>query len=122
MKNVNIMVVGVGGQGTLLTSRIIGKTALNNGYDVKLSEVHGMAQRGGGKVCGAVWDRGMAYLRRFRGETAVFRYAERAYAEGAPGNLFLASVDHGTDRRRCGIADRAGTSESTPQIKYGKDR
>ena len=43
----DIMVVGVGGQGTLLTSRIIGKTALNAGYDVKLSEVHGMAQRGG---------------------------------------------------------------------------
>ena len=46
----NIMVVGVGGQGTLLTSRIIGKTALNQGYDVQLSEVHGMAQRGGSVV------------------------------------------------------------------------
>ena len=46
----NIMVVGVGGQGTLLTSRIIGKTALEKGYDVKLSEVHGMAQRGGSVV------------------------------------------------------------------------
>ena len=46
----NIMVVGVGGQGTLLTSRIIGKTALSAGYDVKLSEVHGMAQRGGSVV------------------------------------------------------------------------
>lgn len=50
MDNLNIMVVGVGGQGTLLTSRIIGKTALNAGYDVKLSEVHGMAQRGGSVV------------------------------------------------------------------------
>ena len=50
MKNLNIMVVGVGGQGTLLTSRIIGKTALAAGYDVKLSEVHGMAQRGGSVV------------------------------------------------------------------------
>ena len=46
----NIMVVGVGGQGTLLTSRIIGKTALNEGWDVKMSEVHGMAQRGGSVV------------------------------------------------------------------------
>ena len=46
----NIMVVGVGGQGTLLTSRIIGKCALAAGYDVKLSEVHGMAQRGGSVV------------------------------------------------------------------------
>ena len=43
----NIMIVGVGGQGTLLTSRIIGKVALNAGCDVKISEVHGMAQRGG---------------------------------------------------------------------------
>lgn len=50
MKNVSIMVVGVGGQGTLLTSRIIGKTALKAGFDVKLSEVHGMAQRGGSVV------------------------------------------------------------------------
>ena len=46
----NIMIVGVGGQGTLLTSRIIGKTALVAGYDVKISEVHGMAQRGGSVV------------------------------------------------------------------------
>ena len=46
----NIMIVGVGGQGTLLTSRIIGKAALSQGYDVKISEVHGMAQRGGSVV------------------------------------------------------------------------
>ena len=46
----NIMIVGVGGQGTLLTSRIIGKAALSCGYDVKISEVHGMAQRGGSVV------------------------------------------------------------------------
>ncbi len=46
----NIMIVGVGGQGTLLTSRIIGKAALEAGLDVKISEVHGMAQRGGSVV------------------------------------------------------------------------
>ena len=50
MKAFNVLIVGVGGQGTLLTSRIIGKTALNNGLDVKMSEVHGMAQRGGSVV------------------------------------------------------------------------
>lgn len=44
------MIVGVGGQGTLLTSRIIGKAALASGLDVKISEVHGMAQRGGSVV------------------------------------------------------------------------
>lgn len=46
----NVMIVGVGGQGTLLTSRIIGKAALEQGNDVKISEVHGMAQRGGSVV------------------------------------------------------------------------
>ncbi|MBE6651040.1 MAG: indolepyruvate oxidoreductase subunit beta [Ruminococcaceae bacterium] len=46
----NIMIVGVGGQGTLLASRILGNTVINEGYDVKLSEVHGMSQRGGSVV------------------------------------------------------------------------
>lgn len=50
MNNLNIMIVGVGGQGTLLASRILGNGALNMGYDVKVSEVHGMAQRGGSVV------------------------------------------------------------------------
>lgn len=50
MSTKNIMIVGVGGQGTLLTSRILGKLAIEAGYDVKLSEVHGMAQRGGSVV------------------------------------------------------------------------
>ena len=42
-----IMIVGVGGQGTLLASRVIGNTVTAEGYDVKVSEVHGMSQRGG---------------------------------------------------------------------------
>ena len=50
MDSKNIMIVGVGGQGTMLTSRILGKLAVGAGYDVKLSEVHGMAQRGGSVV------------------------------------------------------------------------
>lgn len=50
METKNIMIVGVGGQGTLLTSRILGGVILNGGYEVKLSEVHGMAQRGGSVV------------------------------------------------------------------------
>ena len=50
METKNILIVGVGGQGTLLTSRILGNIALNKGYDVKLSEVHGMSQRGGSVV------------------------------------------------------------------------
>lgn len=50
METKNIMIVGVGGQGTLLTSRILGGLNMQAGYDVKLSEVHGMAQRGGSVV------------------------------------------------------------------------
>ena len=48
--NTNILIVGVGGQGTLLASVLLGNLALKYGYDVKLSEVHGMAQRGGSVV------------------------------------------------------------------------
>ena len=46
----NIMIVGVGGQGTLLASRILGAAAQSKDLDVKLSEVHGMSQRGGSVV------------------------------------------------------------------------
>ncbi len=46
----NIMIVGVGRQGTLLASRILGKVAIKEGHDVKVSEVHGMSQRGGSVV------------------------------------------------------------------------
>lgn len=46
----NVMIVGVGGQGSLLASKLLGKLLLNEGYDVKVSEVHGMSQRGGSVV------------------------------------------------------------------------
>lgn len=48
--NKSIMIVGVGGQGTLLASRILGNVAIKQGFDVKVSEVHGMSQRGGSVV------------------------------------------------------------------------
>ena len=50
METKNIMIVGVGGQGTLLASKLLGRILLENGYDVKVSEVHGMSQRGGSVV------------------------------------------------------------------------
>lgn len=46
----DIIIVGVGGQGTLLASKIIGNIAMKNQLDVKVSEVHGMAQRGGSVI------------------------------------------------------------------------
>jgi len=50
MKTQNIMIVGVGGQGSLLASKLLGRLLMNEGYDVKVSEVHGMSQRGGSVV------------------------------------------------------------------------
>lgn len=49
-KTINIALVGVGGQGTLLASEVISRAAMLAGFDVKKSEVHGMAQRGGSVV------------------------------------------------------------------------
>ena len=69
MKTTNIMIVGVGGQGSLLASKLLGRLLLDAGYDVKVSEVHGMSQRGGSvvtyvrygdKVCSPVIDKGEA--------------------------------------------------------------
>ena len=50
METKNIMIVGVGGQGSLLASKLLGQLLLSKGYDIKVSEVHGMSQRGGSVV------------------------------------------------------------------------
>ena len=50
METKNIIIVGVGGQGSLLASKILGDLLLRQGYDVKVSEVHGMSQRGGSVI------------------------------------------------------------------------
>ncbi len=50
MNSINILIVGVGGQGTLLASKLMGKIFIDSGLDVKVSEVHGMSQRGGSVV------------------------------------------------------------------------
>ena len=69
MKTKNIMIVGVGGQGSLLASKLLGRLLLSRGYDVKVSEVHGMSQRGGSvvtyvrfgeRVCSPIIDEGEA--------------------------------------------------------------
>ena len=69
METKNIMIVGVGGQGSLLASKLLGHLLMSQGYDVKVSEVHGMSQRGGSvvtyvrygdKVYSPVIDRGEA--------------------------------------------------------------
>lgn len=64
----NVMIVGVGGQGTLLASRIIGNVAIKAGFDVKVSEVHGMSQRGGSVVTYVKYDEKVYSPLIFEGE------------------------------------------------------
>ena len=67
----NIMIVGVGGQGSLLASRIIGNAVLLKNYDVKVSEVHGMSQRGGSVVTYVKYGESVASPVICRGEADV---------------------------------------------------
>lgn len=79
----SIMIVGVGGQGTLLASRILGNMLVSEGYDVKVSEVHGMSQRGGSvvtyvkfgdKVSSPIIDKGGADIILAFEELEAYRY------------------------------------------------
>lgn len=79
----SIMIVGVGGQGTLLASRILGNLFIKKGYDVKISEVHGMSQRGGSvvtyvkygeKVQSPIIDKGEADIILAFEELEAYRY------------------------------------------------
>lgn len=87
----NIMIVGVGGQGSLLASKLLGYLLLTEGYDVKVSEVHGMSQRGGSvvtyvrfgdKVYSPIIDRGQADVIVSFEKLEAARYLEYLKAEG----------------------------------------
>ena len=87
----NIMIVGVGGQGTLLTARVIGNAALSCGYQVKMSEVHGMAQRGGSvvtyvrfskNVCEPIVEEGCADMLIAFEKLEAYRYAHYLKKDG----------------------------------------
>lgn len=87
----NIMIVGVGGQGSLLASKLLGHLLLTEGYDVKVSEVHGMSQRGGSvvtyvrfgeKVYSPIIDKGQAdFIVSFENLEAA-RYLEYLKSDG----------------------------------------
>ena len=76
METKNIMIVGVGGQGSLLASRILGAAAMASGYDVKVSEVHGMSQRGGSVVTYVRYGEGVASPVICEGEADVILSCE----------------------------------------------
>lgn len=91
MSTKNIMIVGVGGQGSLLASKLLGHLLLTEGYDVKVSEVHGMSQRGGSvvtyvrfgeKVYSPIIDKGEAdFIVSFE-QLEAARYVEYLKADG----------------------------------------
>ncbi len=92
----SIMIVGVGGQGTLLASRILGSVALDTGADVKISEVHGMSQRGGSvvtyvkygkKVYSPIISKGEADIILSFEELEAFRYA--SYLKKGTGKMIV---------------------------------
>ncbi len=90
-KTTNLMIVGVGGQGSLLASKLLGRLLVDEGYDVKVSEVHGMSQRGGSvvtyvrfgeKVTSPIIDKGEAdFIIAFEKLEAA-RYAEYLAKDG----------------------------------------
>lgn len=92
MKSLNIMIVGVGGQGSLLASKILGKILADEAPEVKVSEVHGMSQRGGSvvtyvrsgdRVYSPIIDKGEAdFIVSFEKSEAA-RYADRLAKGGA---------------------------------------
>ena len=91
MNTKNVMIVGVGGQGSLLASKLLGRLLLTKGYDIKVSEVHGMSQRGGSvvtyvrfgdKVYSPIIDKGEAdFIVSFEMLEAA-RYTEYLKADG----------------------------------------
>ncbi|MDR1464170.1 MAG: indolepyruvate oxidoreductase subunit beta [Oscillospiraceae bacterium] len=80
MNNTSIMIVGVGGQGTLLASRLLGAALLSQGYDVKVSEVHGMSQRGGSVVTYVKYGQAVASPIIDRGEADIILAFEQLEA------------------------------------------
>ncbi|MGQ9458641.1 MAG: indolepyruvate oxidoreductase subunit beta [Anaerolineae bacterium] len=98
VKDVNFLLVGVGGQGTILASNVLAEVGLEAGYDVKKAEVHGMAQRGGSVTSHVRWGRAVRSPIIGAGEADVLLAFEKLeavrYAENLrPGGLALVS-DH----------------------------
>ena len=136
METKNIMIVGVGGQGTLLASKLLGRILLENGYDVKVSEVHGMSQRGGSvvtyvrygeKVYSPIIDKGEAdFVLSFELLEGGRRSADQ-YAEGHPpaGHYRRGGVPEGAGEKACGASHpprRDGRAGACAQSGLGQGR
>jgi indolepyruvate ferredoxin oxidoreductase beta subunit len=123
----NIFLAGVGGQGILLASEVLGEAFLRGGYDVKKSEVHGMAQRGGAvtthlrfgpKVYSPLIEPGTADLLIAFEKLEALRFIHYLRPEGAAvvnaQEIPPAPVSSGRERYPEGIEDRL--REATPHV------
>ena len=137
----NIMIVGVGGQGSLLASKLLGHLLLSEGYDVKVSEVHGMSQRGGSvvtyvrfgeKVYSPIIDKGEAdFIVSFEKLEAA-RYVEYLRPDGRivvntqeidPENLIekMEALGIKVDAMDClSLAEEAGSSKAVNIVLMGR--
>ena len=110
METKNIMIVGVGGQGSLLASKLLGRLLLTRGYDIKVSEVHGMSQRGGSVV---------TYV-RFGDKvySPVIITGAAAYPENLVEKMQAAGVDVDAFDA-LGLAEQAGSSKAVNIVLMG---
>ena len=127
METKNIMIVGVGGQGTLLTSRILGGIILESGYDVKLSEVHGMAQRGGSvttfvrygdKVFEPIVEEGCADILIAFEKLEALRYAHFLKKEGILIDVYKRQLEVLPEGSEGELVITCLTKETIPLLRY----
>ena len=121
----NIMIVGVGGQGALLASKTLGQVLLDSGFDVKVSEVHGMSQRGGSvvtyvrygkKVYSPIVDKGQAdFIVSFEMLiTGAAEYPTNLQEKIQAANIKIDALD-------ClSLAEQAGTSKAVNIVLMGR--
>ena len=106
----NIMIVGVGGQGSLLASKLLGHLLLEEGYDVKVSEVHGMSQRGGSVV---------TYVRF--GEKVYSPIIDKGEADVIVSFEKLEALGFQVDAMDClSLAEEAGSSKAVNIVLMGR--
>ena len=123
METKNIMIVGVGGQGTLLASKLLGRLLLSKGYDVKVSEVHGMSQRGGSVVTYVRWGDRVCSPIIDKGQADCVLSFELLEAARYPENLVekLGTLDIHVDAfDALSLAEEAGNSKAVNLVLMGR--
>ena len=117
METKNIMIVGVGGQGSLLASKLLGRLLLTKGYDVKVSEVHGMSQRGGSVVTYVRWGDKVYSPIIDKGEAVITGAA--SYPQGLVEKMTEAGMDVDAIDA-LSLAEEAGSAKAVNLVLMGR--